>query len=150
MPQVFDAPIPGQSLTKPQGSYKFEKPPQFLEEETALEWVWGKLLSQDSIPRIKVLLKNDISVVEMAQTLLYAGAMEGKWTIDLAYLMMQEVTWMIEAIAKRSGVKEYTYKKPKETYKNFISEYAEYLSEPDEEQEKATKVVQETVFTGIM
>lgn len=149
MGQVFDAPIPGQGLTKTPGSYKFEKPPQFTEEEPALEWVWSRLLTQEAIANIRVLLQNDITVVEMAQTLLYAGIMDGRWTPDLAFLMLQETTWMIEAIAKRSGVKKYTYKREKPEYKKFIEEYADILTEPEKEEAQALNVIQNTVFTGI-
>jgi hypothetical protein len=145
MPQVFDAPIPGQSLTKPPGATKWEKPPQFIEEQEALEWLWGKLLLPEGVGNIIVLLKNGVSVFEMASTLLYAGIADGRWSLDLAYQMMQETTWMIEAIANKSGVKEYEYKKPKASLKKFVGEYAEFLAEPTKEEKKITNV-----FTGLV
>lgn len=148
--QVFDAPIPGQSLTKTPGSYKYERPPQFTEEEPALEWLWERLLQKDSIARIRVLLQNDISVVEMAQTILFAAVADGRVSLDLAFLMAQETTWMIEAIAKKSGVKKYTYKKEKPEYEDFINEYAEFLAEPDKEEQQAAAVATNVIFPGLV
>ncbi len=145
MGQVFDAPIPGQSLTKTPGSFKFERPPQYVNEDEALEWLWSKLISKESIAHIMVLLKNDISVVEMATTLLYAGIADGRWTLDLAFQMMQETTWMIEAIAKKVGVEKYTYKKEKPQLKKFIGEYAEFIAEPTKEEKKITNA-----FSGLV
>ena len=145
MPQVFDAPIPGQSLTKTPGSFKFERPAQYVEEDKALEWVWSKLVTKEAIMHIKVLLQNGISVVEMAQTLLYAGIADGRWSLDLAFQMMQETTWMIEAIAKKTGVEKYTYKKEKPQVKKFIGEYADFLAAPTKEEKKISNA-----FSGLV
>jgi hypothetical protein len=149
MGQVFDYAIPGQSLTQAPGAFKFEQPPQYTDENEALLWMWQALLKPEAIANIRVLLKNDISVVEMAQTLLYAGMMDGKWTVDLAFQMFQETTWMVEAIAKKSGVTDYTYKKEKPEFKKFVSEYADLLAEPDKKEEQALETVRESVFAGI-
>jgi hypothetical protein len=149
MQQVFDGPIPGQSLTKTPGAYKFEKPPQYVEEDKALEWVWSRLLTKEGVANVRVLLQGDVTVLEMAQTLLYAGIMDGRWTPDLAFMMLQEVTWMVEAIAKRMDVKDYKFKRPKPQYKKFIEEYANFLVAPEKEEKKAAEIIQGTVFTGI-
>ena len=149
MPQVFDYAIPGQSLTKAPGSFKFEKPPHYTDESEALAFLWERLLTPMSVANIRVLLANKISVVEMAQTILFQGMAEGEWTPDLAFQMLQEVVWMVEAIAKKSGVKDYTFKKNLPSYDKFIGEFADVLAEPTKKEEKALASVKETVFTGI-
>lgn len=149
MGQVFDYAIPGQSLTKAPGSFKFEKPPHYTDESEALAALWEKLLTPMAIGNIRVLLGNGISVTEMTQTILFAGMAEGEWTPDLAFQMFQETAWMVEAIAKKSGVKGYKFKKNLPSYDKFIGEYADVLSDPTKKEERAIRSVKETVFTGI-
>lgn len=147
MPKIMDGPIPGQSLTKPPGSYAHEKPPQFTEEQKALEYVFNDVLgNKKNITKFMVLIKGGLAVTEITNTFLYGGIMAGKWSLDLAFLMYQEVAWMFAAYAKIWGIK-YTFKKADPDYEDFLMQYQDYITQPtdDEPVEKAVN----SLFSGL-
>ena len=40
---IFDAPVPGQSLTDTPGNARWEHPPEYTDVEEASEYVWERL-----------------------------------------------------------------------------------------------------------
>lgn len=146
MQRSFDAPLPGQSLTKMPGSTAMEKPPQFVKEEEALDYFWNVILENPkTVTKLMVLLKGGLAVTEIVNTLLFTGVAAGKWNLDLAFLMYQEVSWMIEALAKVRNIK-YTFKRINPEYANFLYQYKDYITAPEDEPiEQATK----SLFSGL-
>lgn len=144
--KAFDAPIPGQSLTKMPGSSPMEKPPQFVDEQKALDYFWNSLLEDPkTVTKLMVFLKGGMAVTEIVNTLLFVGVSAGKWSLDLAFLMYQEVAWMIEALAKIRKIK-YTFKRIDPEYADFLYEYKDYIKKPEDEPiEQATK----GLFSGL-
>lgn len=106
---VFDAPIPGQSLTQPVGGMPFEHPPQFVRLDDALDFVWDKLHSPKSLVKLIGYLKADTPVELLARTIVYQGLLKNNWTVDVGLLMLQGVMWQIEAIAKLKNIKVTTF-----------------------------------------
>lgn len=149
MAEIYDYAIPGQSLTKTPGSAQYERPPQFTEMMPALNFIFERLLREESLARIKVLLKGPVTVVELAKSVLWLGIQQGKWSVDLAFLMFQTVTAQIEAVAQRMGIKEYKFKRDDTDYTDFLTEYASYLESPTKEEAKTETVLETTVFKGL-
>lgn len=143
MSEIFDYAVPGQSLTSTPGAKPFERPPQYVNEMDALIFLWDKLLKPEPVGRLVVLLKNNITVEEVTKTVLFTGAAGGKWSVDLMLLMYPKVAAMIDAIAMRSGVKDYKFSHGNIQQDEFITQYAQFLAEPTEEQEE----VQEEIAT---
>lgn len=139
-------PIPGQSLTDAPGSSMAKKPPMFVHEPDALNFMWNKVLSNPkTVTQIMTFLKAGLTVIEITNTLLYAGCASSKWTLDLAFLMYQEVAWQIEALAKIRKIR-YTFKPIDETYNQFLIQYQDYIKEPEETPvEKAASAI----FSGL-
>lgn len=117
--QVFDAPIPGQSLTQAPGASPIEHPPVFVHLDDALEYVWDQLHTKKALVQLQGLMKSGVPAEAMARTILYKGLMSSKWTVDLALLMFQTVIWQIEAIAKLKGIKIETFNEDKQ-YNTFM------------------------------
>ncbi len=116
---VFDAPIPGQSLTQAPGSSPIEHPPLFVHLDDALEYMWDKLHKKKALIQLEGLLKSGVPAEALARTMLYQGMCDSKWTVDLALLMFQTVIWQIEAIAKLKGMKIKSFNEDKD-YNTFM------------------------------
>lgn len=123
---IFDAPIPGQSLTQVPKATPMENPPQFVDEDQALEYVFNQICQPKQIVRIEAMLKSGIPIEYIARTILFQGVANGKWTPDLALLMAQEVSWMFEAIAKLKGIKA-EFKNPDTDQEEFMAGFADLL-----------------------
>ena len=74
---IFDAPIPGQSLTNTPGNYPWEHPPQYTNIKEASEYVWDVLHKEKNADQVLTFLKNGIPVEAIARTILFGGFMEG-------------------------------------------------------------------------
>jgi len=129
---MMDAPIPGQSLTAAPGSSPMEKPPQFAEEHKALDYVWNVILTnQQTVTQLMVFLKKGATITELVNTFLWGGVAAGKWSLDLAFLMYQEVSWMFEALAMIRKIK-YKFKRLDPKYADFLLKYQDYIKAPDD------------------
>jgi|TARA_X000001388_G_C2197599_1_gene109954 hypothetical protein len=101
---IFDTPVPGQSLTNTPGNYPWEHPPQYTNIEQASEYVWDILHKEKNLDQVITFLKNGIPVEAIARTMLFGGFMEGKWSVDTALLIAEVVFKQIMAIGVRANV----------------------------------------------
>ena len=101
---IFDTPVPGQSLTNTPGNYPWEHPPQSTNIEQASEYVWDILHKEKNLDQVITFLKNGIPVEAIARTMLFGGFMEGKWSVDTALLIAEVVFKQIMAIGVRANV----------------------------------------------
>lgn len=101
----FDAgPIPGQSLTKPPGSYPFEQPPMFSTPEEAFESLVTALSEPKATDRLLNMMELGMPVYSLVYTLLMSGFAEGKWTPDVAMLMAEPLSHLMFRLAKDAGI----------------------------------------------
>lgn len=103
-PSMFSAPVPGESLTGKPKNMPFEHPPQFTDIEEATEFVWDQLNNRNTTLQLLALLDKQTPVDGLAKTILFTGFASGKWTPDLAILMVKPVVAMIVAIGKGAGI----------------------------------------------
>lgn len=120
---LFDRPIPGQSLTRPPKSSPFEHPPQFVDRDKALDVLWDKLTQKREALRIVAMLHKGIPCEAISRTILLAGFMEGKWTVDLVLQMARTLTFMIAAIGTKAGVTDVKIKNPDIEQQEFLSQF---------------------------
>jgi hypothetical protein len=156
---IFDAPIPGQSLTNTLGNYPWEHPPQYTNIKEASEYVWDILHKEKNADQVLTFLKNGIPVEAIARTILFGGFMEGKWSVDVALLIAEVVFKQIMAMGVRANIqnivlfikdqgndkfhkqfaefknmksKKQTTKAPEEKLKSFVEDVKEELKEKKE------------------
>lgn len=148
---ILDAPIPGQSLTTPvgannlPGSAPYEKPPQFVHLNDALEFLWEKLTSPKQAKYLVLMLKKKIPAQYIAQTFLFEGAAKGTWNFDVAQLMAPTAVRMVVSIGALAGVKDMRIKTPDVQNKEFMSQFLDLLDEKEPEPEPKTEM-----FSGLM
>ena len=102
---IFDAPIPGQSLTDTPGNAAWEHPPEFTDVEKAADYVWDILHKEDFLEQVISFLKDGTPVEVVARMILFGGFTQGKWTPDLAILLAEIVFKQVLAIGMRAKVK---------------------------------------------
>ena len=107
-PDIFDRPIPGQSLTDEPKNYPWEHPAQFADVDAAMEFVMKKLTNENMNQQILLMLKNKIPVEAITRLIVFGGFVEGKWTVDVATLITPLVMQLIGAMGMRAKVKEMT------------------------------------------
>jgi len=94
----FDAPVPGQSLTDRPGNANWEHPPQFADPDEALQFIYSRMMNAESASRIAMMLDTGIPVEAIARTIIFSGFVEGKWSPDVAFLILETVMKMILTI----------------------------------------------------
>ena len=101
---IFDAPIPGESLTDTPGNSSWEHPPQFTDVNEAAEHIWDKLHDRNLLQQVITFLEDDVPVEAIARMILFSGFAEGKWTPDVAILLAEVVFKQIMAIGMRAEI----------------------------------------------
>jgi GH24 family phage-related lysozyme (muramidase) len=139
--RFFNAPVPGQSLTKAPGALPFEQPAEYSDPNAALEFVWDSLKSTEQSTKIVELLKVGhetdrpaLSVQGLAKTLVTGGFAEGKWSPDTALLMEPVVMAQIAAVAKDAGLEEFNTYLPtqRDSFTSFMKEINQLRGSEDD------------------
>lgn len=108
-------PIPGQSLTEnPDNPAPYEKPPEFTSVHKASEFIFSKLIEEETYIQMMKLLSDDMPVMDIVRTLLFKGFTEGKWTPDLMLMLAEPVAYMLLALAERAGIEPIIYREEDE------------------------------------
>ena len=148
---TFDAPIPGESLTKEPGNAKWEHPPQFTEMESATEHIWDTLHDPTKLEQVILLLHSGVSVEALTKGILFSGFTEGKWTPDLAVLLAEVVFNQIMAIGMKSEIKNIRILIGDHTNTLFKKDLADFTVKKDDEKKykKAIGKIKEDVIEVI-
>lgn len=146
---IFDAPIPGQSLTDTPGNAKWEHPPQYTDVEEASEYIWERLHNEKMLDQIISFLKNDIPVEAITRMILFSGFVEGKWSPDVAILLSQIVFKQVLAIGVKANVSKMKMFLKDQSNTKFHSEFAKFKRIKNEgsamvlDEDKAKQFVEE-------
>ena len=105
----FDFPIPGESLTSsPDNSKAWERPPEYVDEDRAMEALYLLLTDQDKLPSLIQLIDSGVPIDEIAQVILYQGYTAGQYNPDLMLAMIEPTIYLLIAIADYAEIKDYT------------------------------------------
>tara|TARA_R100001510_G_C7647556_1_gene204886 strand:- start:547 stop:1101 length:555 start_codon:yes stop_codon:yes gene_type:complete len=108
-PQALDPlsrAIPGQSLTDAPGQWPFEKPPQIVEPQQALELVKNSVESPSAFQDILNLLDIGISAETLASSIVLKMFSEGVFTPDIAEMIKLPLVAHITAIGVDAGIED--------------------------------------------
>ena len=78
----FDAPIPGQSFTSELGNRPWEKPPQYVTVEDAIDFYMQRINEDDFKQPLLDVIELGMPLTSIANALQLSSVMEGKHTID--------------------------------------------------------------------
>ena len=145
---IFDSPIPGESLTKTPGNAAWENPPQYVNVDEASEYIWEKLHEEKFLDQVVSFLANDVPIEAIARMILFGGFVEGKWTPDVAILLSEVVFKQIMAIGMNAGVKNMKMFLKDTSNNQFHKEFIQFKMEKDKmpeisDNKKVKKFVEE-------
>ena len=104
----FNAPIPGESLTaSPQTPYAWERPPQYTDEEKAMEQLYLVITEKPKLTELIKIIDDGVALDEIAQVILYKGYTEGKFSPDMMLMLAEPTIYLLIAIADYADIKDY-------------------------------------------
>lgn len=101
---VFDAPIPGSSLTKEMGSRPWKNPPQHTTLEEAVDFYVNKMSTDEFTNKLVTNLEMGIPVTSIANVIQMHGVMEGRHTLDISIMLIPILMEMIALIGDSMGI----------------------------------------------
>ena len=106
-PDIFDRPIPGQSLTDEPKNYPWEHPPQFTDLREARDRIFNNLTEEEAVQQLLTMLSANVPAEAVVRTILFAGFTEGKFSVDTAILLAPVVLMQVVSIAKAAGLEKF-------------------------------------------
>jgi len=107
---AFDRPIPGESLTDaPTGKYPWERPPEISTVEEGTKYLFKALSNKDTLPDLLDQIRDGMSLEDIATLITRVGFSEGKWTMDLALLLVEPTIYMLYFLATQAGIEPIIY-----------------------------------------
>ena len=150
---IFDTPIPGQSLTDEPKNYPWESPARFSKVEDAASFVWERLHKKNTLTKVILMLQTGVSVESVTRVIIFSGFLEGAFSVDTAILLTPAVQKMILAVGKAAKIKEIKVSnpKPKETKQILKQLYKtrNFAKDIEDRESKKTKTVEKKP-NGIM
>jgi len=104
---VNSGPIPGANFTSDTKNYPWHQPPEFTDISDALDKIVQKITEKAPLKSVLGLAELGIPLYRIAGIVIMQGVSEGKWTVDMALLLVGPTTKIIEMICSQFGV-EYT------------------------------------------
>ena len=101
---MFDAPIPGMSLTHELGARPWQSPAQYTTVDEAVEYYLERMSTDEFMDQMADVLEMNVPVTTLANTIQLAGVMDGKHSIDVGMLVMPLLMEMIMLIGDNAGV----------------------------------------------
>ena len=101
---LFDAPIPGQSLTAEVGTKKKKKPSRYSTVEEAFEYYATRITDPKINDSLLDSLEMGTRVGPIAEIIVQTAVMEGIHTIDVSILILPVVMELIAYVADEAGI----------------------------------------------
>ncbi len=102
---MFDAPIPGMSLTHELGARPWQSPAPYPTVDKAIDYYLERMSTDEFMDQMADVLEMNVPVTTLANTIQLAGVMDGKHTVDVGMLVMPLLMEMIMLIGDNAGVK---------------------------------------------
>lgn len=103
-PTNFLAPIPGMSLTVEKGNRPWEQPPQYTTTTEVVDFYTKQLTNIDKMEEIASILKRNVPIDLIVESMVTFGMMKGKHTVDAGMLVAPILVELIITIAEMYGV----------------------------------------------
>jgi len=155
---AFDTAIPGQSWTKEPGSVPWEKPPMLNTADEAMDYFMDKFSDEEAGKQLISLLKMEIPVSTIVDSMLLAGFSEGLFSPDVAILLAEDLSMLIMHLGNSAGVKyKLTDKEGEVDVQDALHEIAKMKTEKEAfekdmmpEKEPEEEIVEDVAPAGLM
>jgi hypothetical protein len=153
---MFDAPIPGMSLTHELGARPWQSPPQYTTVDEAVEYYLERMSTDEFMDQMADVLEMNVPVTTLANTIQLASVMDGKHTVDVGMLVMPLLMEMIMLIGDNAGVKydsgltNVTDNRTKDTLIEAVRKEMQQKIDESEEEPEVEEVKEEEPKSGLM
>lgn len=153
---MFDAPIPGMSLTHELGARPWQSPPQYTTVDEAIEYYLERMSTDEFMDQMADVLEMNVPVTTLANTIQLASVMDGKHTVDVGMLVMPLLMEMIMLIGDNAGVKydsgltDVPDNTTKDTLIEAVRKEMQQKIDESEETPEAEEVKEEEPKSGLM
>ncbi len=128
----FDAPIPGQSLTDTPGNAPWEHPPQYTNPEEILDSLYDKITDGEFTEQLIAMLDAGVPVEAIVRVIVFGGFMQGKYTPDVGFMIIEPLMKLVAAVGIRAGVKELRLSLEDLSNNTFLKDMAELKAAKEE------------------
>ena len=101
---MFNAPIPGQSLTTEPKNYPWENPPEYPNPKDALMWHMDRLDNPETTKACLGLLELGLDVVTLTEGILRGAVADGIHTIDTSLIIAPIIHEYLTGTADAAGI----------------------------------------------
>lgn len=101
---IFDRPIPGQSLTDTPRNAPYERPPEVVDPEQALQIHLDRLTDPQRMEDAMFFLEMGVDLVSLTEGILRSAVMNGIHTIDVSMIIAPIIHEYIKSTADALGV----------------------------------------------
>ena len=102
--ELFDAPIPGMSLTHELGARPWQQPSQFPTVDEAIEYYMASMTSEEFMEQLIDVLEMGVPVTTIANSMQLSSVMEGKHTVDVGMLVVPLLMELIMMLGDSAGI----------------------------------------------
>ena len=102
--ELFDAPIPGMSLTHELGARPWQQPSQFSTVDEAIEYYMASMTTEEFMEQIIDVLEMGVPVTSIANSMQLSSVMEGKHTVDVGMLVVPLLMELIMMLGDSAGI----------------------------------------------
>lgn len=101
---IFDAPVPGQSLTTTPKNMPYERPPEINDPDEALAVHLARLNDADTLEDIMFLLEIGIDIQTLVEGITRSAVMAGIHSVDVSLIVQPSMHEFIRSVADALGV----------------------------------------------
>ena len=101
---MFEAPVPGQSLTKEPGKYPWESPAQFNNIDDAMQHYLNRFQDEKVMFNLFSLMEAKVPITTIAGSMIMHGFAEGLYTPDVGLLVANDLMEVLVAMAKEADI----------------------------------------------
>jgi len=102
---MFDAPIPGESLTIELGSRPWQQASELSTVDEAIEYYMARMTTEEFMVQAVDVLEMGVPVAVLANTMQMSSVMEGVHNIDVGMLVLPVLMEMLMLLGDSAGVK---------------------------------------------
>lgn len=151
---LFDAPIPGMSLTHELGARPWQTPAQYTTVDEAIEYYMERMSADEFMDQLVDVMEMGVPLTTLANTIQLASVMEGKHSVDVGMLVMPLLIEMMMLIGDNADIKydDGLNDLPNPTTKDSLIEAVrrEMKAKINDNEEDVPEETEEDVKSGLM
>lgn len=103
-PSMLQGPIPGMSLTQEPGNMPWENPPELSDIYEVMQFYLERILNVETEDMLLVSLDEGASIEAVAEAITMSGTMNGRHSLDLAFLVNPYVRELMRYVAESANI----------------------------------------------